>query len=31
VSSGSMGILCQLDATVPFRGLAERWQPGFVD
>ena len=31
VSSGAMGILCQLDATVPFRGLAERWQPGFVD
>ncbi|HYZ09534.1 MAG TPA: AarF/ABC1/UbiB kinase family protein [Pseudonocardiaceae bacterium] len=31
VSSGSMGVLCQLDATVPFRGLAERWQPGFVD
>lgn len=30
VSSGSMGILCQLDATVPFRRLAERWQPGFV-
>ncbi len=31
VSSGSMGILCQLDATVPFRELAVRWQPGFVD
>jgi hypothetical protein len=30
VSSGSMGVLCQLDATVPFRRLAERWQPGFV-
>jgi len=26
-----MGILCQLDATVPFRELAVRWQPGFVD
>ncbi|MGH3979031.1 MAG: ABC1 kinase family protein [Pseudonocardiaceae bacterium] len=31
VTSGSMGVLCQLDATAPFRGFAERWQPGFAD
>jgi len=31
VSTGSMGILCQLDATVACREIAERWQPGFAD
>lgn len=29
VTLGSIGILCQLGATAPFRPLAERWQPGF--
>ncbi len=31
VTLGSIGVLCQLGATVPYRGLAERWQPGFAD
>lgn len=31
VSSGTFGVLCQLDATIPLRGIAERWQPGFAD
>ncbi|MQA14913.1 MAG: AarF/ABC1/UbiB kinase family protein [Pseudonocardiaceae bacterium] len=31
VTSGSMGILCQLDAEAPFRAIAARWQPGFAD
>jgi len=30
VTLGSVGILCQLHASAPFRGLAERWQPGFA-
>ena len=30
VSIGSIGIMAQLNATAPFRGLAERWQPGFA-
>jgi predicted unusual protein kinase regulating ubiquinone biosynthesis (AarF/ABC1/UbiB family) len=30
VTLGSIGILCQLGATAPFRALAERWQPGFA-
>jgi predicted unusual protein kinase regulating ubiquinone biosynthesis (AarF/ABC1/UbiB family) len=30
VSVGSIGVLSQLGATAPFRGLAERWQPGFA-
>jgi hypothetical protein len=30
VTLGSIGILCQLGATAPFRPLAERWQPGFT-
>jgi predicted unusual protein kinase regulating ubiquinone biosynthesis (AarF/ABC1/UbiB family) len=30
VTLGSVGILCQLGATVPDRALAERWQPGFA-
>src|SRR5579875_1315667 len=31
VTLGSVGILCQLGATVPDRAFAERWQPGFSD
>jgi hypothetical protein len=31
VTIGSIGILCQLNATAPFRQLAEQWQPGFAD
>jgi predicted unusual protein kinase regulating ubiquinone biosynthesis (AarF/ABC1/UbiB family) len=31
VTSGSMGVLCQLDAEAPFREIAARWQPGFAD
>jgi len=30
VTLGSLGVLCQLGATAPFRALAERWQPGFA-
>ncbi len=30
VTLGSIGVLCQLGATAPYRGLAERWQPGFA-
>ena len=30
VNSGTFGVLCQLDATVPMRGIAQRWQPGFA-
>ncbi len=31
VTFGSIGVLCQLDATAPFRAIVERWQPGFAD
>ncbi len=31
VTSGSIGVLCQLDAEAPFREIAERWQPGFAE
>ena len=31
VTFGSIGVLCQLNATAPFRGIVERWQPGFAD
>ncbi len=31
VSTGTFGVLCQLDATVPLRGIAQRWQPGFAN
>jgi predicted unusual protein kinase regulating ubiquinone biosynthesis (AarF/ABC1/UbiB family) len=31
VSLGSIGVLCQLGATVPYRPLAEKWQRGFAD
>jgi len=30
VTLGTVGILCQLGATVADRALAERWQPGFA-
>jgi predicted unusual protein kinase regulating ubiquinone biosynthesis (AarF/ABC1/UbiB family) len=29
VTLGSIAVLCQLNATAPFRALAERWQAGF--
>jgi predicted unusual protein kinase regulating ubiquinone biosynthesis (AarF/ABC1/UbiB family) len=29
VTLGSIGVLCQLGATAPYRALAERWQAGF--
>ncbi len=31
VTIGSIGVLCQLDAEGPFRGVVERWLPGFTD
>jgi predicted unusual protein kinase regulating ubiquinone biosynthesis (AarF/ABC1/UbiB family) len=31
VTLGSIGVLCQLGATAPYRSLAEQWQPGFAD
>ena len=31
VSTGTFGVLCQLDATVPLRAITERWQPGFAN
>jgi predicted unusual protein kinase regulating ubiquinone biosynthesis (AarF/ABC1/UbiB family) len=31
VTLGSLGVLCQLGATVPYRPLTEKWQPGFAD
>ncbi|MDQ2750869.1 MAG: AarF/ABC1/UbiB kinase family protein [Actinomycetota bacterium] len=30
VTLGSIGVLCQLGATAPYRALAEQWQPGFA-
>ncbi len=30
VTMGSIGVLCQLGATAPYRQLAEKWQPGFA-
>ncbi len=30
VTLGSIGVLCQLEARAPFRGIVERWQPGFA-
>jgi predicted unusual protein kinase regulating ubiquinone biosynthesis (AarF/ABC1/UbiB family) len=30
VTIGSIGVLCQLDAEAPYRGIVERWQPGFA-
>jgi predicted unusual protein kinase regulating ubiquinone biosynthesis (AarF/ABC1/UbiB family) len=31
VTFGSLGVLCQLDASAPFRAIVERWLPGFSD
>ncbi len=31
VTIGTIGILCQLGATAPFRGEVEWWQPGFAE
>jgi predicted unusual protein kinase regulating ubiquinone biosynthesis (AarF/ABC1/UbiB family) len=31
VTLGSIGVLCQLGATAPYRALAEKWSPGFDD
>ena len=30
VTFGSIGVLCQLDATAPFRDIVLKWQPGFA-
>ena len=30
VTIGSIGVLCQLDAEAPYRGVCERWLPGFA-
>jgi predicted unusual protein kinase regulating ubiquinone biosynthesis (AarF/ABC1/UbiB family) len=29
VTLGSIGVLCQLDAEAPYRGICEEWLPGF--
>jgi predicted unusual protein kinase regulating ubiquinone biosynthesis (AarF/ABC1/UbiB family) len=31
VTLGSIGVLCQLGATAPYRQVAEQWQPGFAE
>lgn len=31
VTSGTTGILCQLDAELAIRDIVERWQPGFAE
>jgi hypothetical protein len=31
VTLGTIGVLCQLGATAPFRAEVERWQPGFAE
>jgi predicted unusual protein kinase regulating ubiquinone biosynthesis (AarF/ABC1/UbiB family) len=31
VTFGSIGVLCQLDASAPFKEIVLRWQPGFTD
>jgi hypothetical protein len=31
VTLGSIGVLCQLNAKAPYRGVVERWLPGFAD
>ena len=31
VTLGSIGVLCQLNAKAPYRGVLERWLPGFAD
>jgi predicted unusual protein kinase regulating ubiquinone biosynthesis (AarF/ABC1/UbiB family) len=30
VTLGSIGVLCQLEATAPYRSILERWLPGFA-
>jgi hypothetical protein len=30
VTVGTIGILCQLEATAPYRRIALEWQPGFA-
>ncbi|SDX47835.1 Predicted unusual protein kinase regulating ubiquinone biosynthesis, AarF/ABC1/UbiB family [Modestobacter sp. DSM 44400] len=30
VTIGSIGVLCQLDARAPYRGVCEEWLPGFA-
>ncbi|MCZ2816499.1 ABC1 kinase family protein [Modestobacter sp. VKM Ac-2984] len=30
VTMGSIGVLCQLDAEAPYRGVCEEWLPGFA-
>ncbi|MFG1756569.1 ABC1 kinase family protein [Micromonospora echinofusca] len=30
VTLGSIGVLCQLEAKAPYRGVLERWLPGFA-
>ena len=31
VTLGSIGVLCQLEARAPYRGVVERWLPGFAE
>jgi predicted unusual protein kinase regulating ubiquinone biosynthesis (AarF/ABC1/UbiB family) len=31
VTIGTIGVLCQLQATAPYRGEVEMWQPGFAE
>lgn len=31
VTLGSIGVLCQLEASAPYRGVVERWLPGFSE
>jgi predicted unusual protein kinase regulating ubiquinone biosynthesis (AarF/ABC1/UbiB family) len=31
VTIGSIGVLCQLDAEAPYRGVCEEWLPGFAE
>ncbi len=31
VTLGSIGVLCQLEARAPYRGVIQRWLPGFDD
>jgi len=30
VTTGTIGVLCQLGGEAPFRALMEQWQPGFA-
>jgi predicted unusual protein kinase regulating ubiquinone biosynthesis (AarF/ABC1/UbiB family) len=31
VTLGTIGVLCQLEATAAYRSIAEQWQPGFAE